>query len=398
MEVVIEKLDHQFRGIGYINGKVIFVTKTMPGDKCEIEITKEKKNYFEGKVLRYIKFSEKRILPSCPYSSFCGGCDLDHMSYEDSLFFKKKMLEELFSKNLNYFESIFIESCEKSWFYRNKLHLKVVEGKVGFYESKTHRLVEIKECKIAKHSLNAVLKDFSMYSFSNGEIMIRTNDNDEILMDLITEDKIEILKDFLSKHKIVGILKNHKCIYGKPFLFERRNGVLYQVSFDSFFQINEEMSKKMFCFIKNVLKNFEKILDLYCGVGTLGLQLYKEKVLVTGIEIVPNAILNAIKNAKLNHAKNFQFHLGKVEDIISKIPYSFDAIIVDPPRNGLDPKTRDVILKMKPEKFVYVSCNPMTLIRDLKEFEDDYRIESVQGFDMFPYTKHVECVCVMSRR
>ena len=398
MQVVIEKLDHQLRGIGYIDKKVIFVPKTLPGEVCEVKITKEKKNYLEGVLLSHIKTSEKRVLPSCPYFSICGGCDLEHMSYEDTIFYKKKMLEELFSNHLNYCNSILIEACDNPWFYRNKLHLKVVNGQIGFYISNTHSLVGISECKIAKESINKVLKDFSMYSFLNGEIVIRTNDNDEILLDLITEEKIQILSEFTSRHKIVGILQNHKCIYGEPFFYERRNGVLYQVSFDSFFQVNDEISKKLFYYVRNALKHDRNILDLYCGVGSLSLQVQNKEVSVTGIEVVSNAILNAIRNAKLNHRNHFQFHLGKVEDLISKIPIHFDTVIVDPPRSGLDQKTRDVLFKMLPNKILYVSCNPSTLLRDLKKLCFSYQIETVQGFDMFPYTKHVECICVLNRR
>lgn len=151
----------------------------------------------------------------------------------------------------------------------------------------------------------------------------------------------------------------------------------------------------MFSNVLSCVENHSKVLDLYCGVGTLGLQIAKKVSHVTGIEVIQNAILNAISNAKLNHFSNCSFHLGKVEDIISKIEHSFSFVIVDPPRSGLDKKTREVLFKMKPEKILYISCNPNTLVRDLKEMSREYVISNVRGFDMFPYTRHVECVCVL---
>lgn len=397
-KVEIKKLDSQLRGIGYINDKIIFVPKTIPGEVCEVEIRKEKKNYQEGHLLEVLNPSEKRVMPKCPYYSLCGGCDLEHISYEESVVWKKNMLEELFSRNHLWTQDIFIEKTDESWNYRNKISLKVQNKKFGYYVVETHSFVEIMECQIAKKAINEVLKDFSYYAFSNGEIIIRVNENDEILLDIVTEEDISILEDFVNRHKIAGILINHKCVYGKPYFFERKNGVLYQVSMNSFFQVNPYMSERMFLYVRKCLKNACNVLDLYCGVGTLGLQLDKSKVNLTGIEVVSSAILNAISNARLNQFTNSSFHLGKVEKIIDKIDASYDVIIVDPPRAGLGFFTKETILKTSTKQIIYISCNPFTLIRDLKELEHEFQLESVQGFDMFPYTKHVECVCVLNRR
>ena len=167
---------------------------------------------------------------------------------------------------------------------------------------------------------------------------------------------------------------------------------------DSFFQVNPFVSKELFLMVQNECNSARNLLDLYCGVGTIGLQVNIKDVQVTGIEVVQAAILNAIKNATLNHRTNISYHLGKVQDIIAKIPENFDTILVDPPRSGMDELTIATILKIQAEKIIYISCNPNTLIRDLKKLLSDYAITSIQGFDMFPQTKHVECVCVMTRR
>lgn len=397
-QVEIKKLDSHGRGIGYVNDKIIFVPKSIPSEICEVDIIKSKRNLQEGKIIKVIKNSDKRVVPRCPYYDACGGCDLQHISYDESVLWKKNALKELFNHSKLWNQEIDVVSCENPWNYRNKISLKVQQGKIGFYSSFTHDLVEINECVISRKSINQMLQDFSLYHISNGDIMIRSNENDEILMDIITKEEVLIDPELFRRHKIVGILVNHKCIYGTPFYYERKNGVLYQVSVDSFFQVNPEMSSKLFLFIREMLSSSNKILDLYCGVGTLGLQLLQKDISLTGIEVVPPAILNAIKNAKLNKRENTSFHIGKVEDIISHIPNQFDTVILDPPRSGLEKKTRETLIRYLPNTILYVSCNPITLIRDLKELQNNYKIEVIQGFDMFPYTKHVECVCVLNRR
>lgn len=396
-QVEIKKIDQQGRGIGYFNDKIIFVPKTIPGEVCEVEIRKEKKTFQEGCLLEVLKSSEKRVKPKCPYYSLCGGCDLEHISYEESVSWKKNMLEELFSRNHLWEQEIFVYPTEQPWNYRNKISLKVQNGRFGYYVLETHSFVEILECQIAKKAINDVLKDFSSYAFLNGELIIRTNENDEILLDIVTDENISILSDLVNRHKIAGILINHKCVYGNSYFFERKNGVLYQVSMNSFFQVNPFISDKLFLYVQESLKNACNVLDLYCGVGTLGLQLDKSRVNLIGIEVVKSAILNAISNARLNHFTNSSFHLGKVEKIIEKIDVSYDAIIVDPPRAGLDKVTKETILKTNTKQLIYISCNPFTLVRDLKDLQQKYRLESVQGFDMFPYTKHMECVCMLNR-
>lgn len=396
-KVLIEKLDSQLKGIGYLNGKIIFVPKVIPGEEVDAVIQEEKKRYLEGTCHSVLKESEKRIEPKCPYFFLCGGCDLEHISYDESVLWKKNMLEELFQKNKLWNQPVEVLRASKPWNYRNKITLKVVEGRFGFYEGKSHDFVEIKSCAIAKDAINEVIADLSLLSIQNGEITLRVNHNSEIMMHITSEDKIQIDQEFILRHKITGIYLNGKLVFGEPYQYLRNGGILYQVSMDSFFQVNPEMSEKLFFFVRNVLKDAQNVLDLYSGVGTLGFQALKQGIPTTGIESVKSAVLNAISSAKLNQFKHYSYHLGKVEKILPKIPKNFDTVIVDPPRSGLVKKTKGILLEIKPEKIIYVSCNPITLIRDLKELNGEYGIDIVKGFDMFPYTRHVECVCVLNR-
>ena len=398
MRLRIEKLDFQGRGIGYWNHKILFVPQVLPDETVEVDIISEKKTYQIGRLQEVVVPSNLRMKPKCPYYGICGGCDYQHVSYEDSVSFKAQGLTDLFQHHKLWNSPIEVFSSKKPWNYRNKLSLKVEEGRIGFYSLETHQFVEIKECAIARVCINALLHDFSLFSFQNGELILRCNENDEILMNFLTSDEVIVHEELFQRHKIVGILKNHHVVFGKPFFYERKNGVLYQVSCDSFFQVNPEVSKELFLYVRNLCNHSRKLLDLYCGVGTLGEQVQNQDVQVTGIEVVPNAILNAMKNASLNHRTNFSYHLGKVENLLSKIPMDFDTILVDPPRSGLDKKTIDAILRIQAPRIIYVSCNPMTLIRDLKCLFDMYELSCVKGFDMFPYTKHVETIVLLSRK
>lgn len=395
-QIKVEKLNSQLEGIGYVDGKITFIPKSIPGELVDVTITKEKKKFQEGTLKKVIMPSEKRTLAKCPYFDKCGGCDLEHLSYAESLLWKKNMLQELFQRNHLWEGEIPVVSSVKPWNYRNKLSLKVERGTLGFYEEKTHQFVEIKTCLIARGAINCLLHDFSLFAFQEGSLEVRTNHNDELLLSIQTEERVHIDKKLFEQHKIVGIIVNQKLCYGEPFLYLRNGGLLYKLSMSSFFQVNYEMSEKLFLYVRNILKSARNVLDLYSGIGTLGFQAAKLGASVTGIEVVQSAVLNAIESAKRNQFKSVSYHLGKVEDLLSHIPFGFDTVIVDPPRSGLDKKTRNVLLASLPQKILYVSCNPITLIRDLKEFQKYYTLDSVRAFDMFPYTRHVESVSLLS--
>lgn len=398
-KTVIEKLDNQGRGICYINDIITFVPNTLPGEAVEVELTKTSKKYNEAKVISYIKKSEKRIEGKCPFFGHCGGCELLHSTYEDTLKYKKEKLESIIYRYAHIKTNIDIIPSDKQLNYRNKITLKVADSKYGYYETNTHKLVQINNCLLAEEPINNFIKDFSYLNIKNGEVVIRSNYNKELLIYIKSKEKINPDIEYLkSKHKIVGIILNDKPLAGDTSFIEIINHMLFQVSYDSFFQVNRGICSKLFNLIEQEVKEDETILDLYCGVGTLGINATKKANKAYGIEIVKNAVLNAITNSKINKRDNIYYMLGDVGETLPKIKDEIDTIIVDPPRAGLDDKTKETLLDFKANKIIYVSCDPMTLARDLKDLQEIYNIKTIKGLDMFPFTQHCESITVLERR
>lgn len=398
MKIDIEKLDDFGRGIGYIDGKITFVPNTVPGDIVNINIIKEHKKYNEATIDNFIKYSEDRIKPPCPYFTKCGGCTLQNLSYENTINYKLNKIKNIFTKNRIDITPKII-SNPNPYNYRNKISLKVVDTKIGFYLNNTHNIIEIDECLIANPAINECINYIKNFNIINGNVIIRCNQNEEILIIIESQDNLTIDIELLKKKiKLVGIIINNKTFYGKNYLFERINNTLFKISYDSFFQVNPYIASELFQLISDNIKQYDKVLDLYCGVGTLSLNAASKALSVTGIEIVPNAILNALFNASLNDLSNVHFVLNDVSDAIAKIKLDFNKVIVDPPRAGLTKETIDILLKINPTSIIYVSCDPQTLVRDYKLLSDTYEIEKSYILDMFSYTYHVETVLILKKR
>lgn len=394
----IERLDDLGRGIGYLDGKITFIPWTIPGDVVEVIVTENHKKYNVAKVKHFIKYSEKRIQPPCPYFTKCGGCTLQNLAYNDTLEYKVKKIKNIFKKN-KIDINLEIIANSNPYNYRNKISLKVIHGKIGFFENSTHQLVKIDGCIISNQALNKCIPLIEKMNIINGSITIRCNQNEEILIIIESQDNLKIDIDSLKKEiKLVGIIINDKTFYGENYLFERINNVLFKISYDSFFQVNSSVASKLFQIVKDNISLNDKVLDLYCGVGTLSLMAAANAKSVVGIEIVPNAILNAIFNASINSVDNTCFVLNDVSEAVSKISLDFNKVIVDPPRRGLTKEAIEVLLKIRPEKIIYVSCNPQTLVRDYKLLNDIYEIEKSYILDMFSYTYHVETVLILKKR
>ena len=394
----IEKLDNKGRGIAYINGKITFVPNTLPGEKVNIKIVKEAKKYNEGEVIEFITKSDKRREGICPYFGLCGGCELMHMTYEDTISYKKEKLESILYKYVHIEKDIDIIKSEKVLNYRNKITLKVENNKYGYYKNNTHSLVEIDNCLLAEDAINRFIKDIKRLNIKIGEVTIRSNYNEELLIYIKSKDKLEIDYDYLiSKHKIVGVVLNGNTVFGESSFVECINNMYFQVSYDSFFQVNRNICSKLFDLILEEIGENETILDLYCGVGTLGINAKKRAGKVFGIEIIKNAILNAVTNAKINKRDNIYYMFGDVSKNITKVTDRIDTIIVDPPRAGLDSVTKKTILNFKAKKIIYVSCDPMTLARDLNDLQSAYSIIDIKGLDMFPMTQHCESITVLEK-
>lgn len=398
-EVKIEKFDNQGRGICYIDSKITFVPNTIPGEIVNIKLTKESKKYNEAIVTEYLIKSKNRVESPCKYFGYCGGCELLHSKYEDTLKYKKEKLEGIISKYANIKYNIEIIPSLNTLSYRNKITLKIVNGKYGYYQNSSHELIEIDKCLLAEEAIKNFINDIKYLNIKNGELVIRSNYNNELLIWIKSKDKIKPDINYLkSNHKIAGIILNAQSIEGDTSFIEIINHQLFTVSYDSFFQINRYICSKIFNLISEYIDNDEVILDLYCGVGTLGINASKNAKKAFGIEIVKNAVLNAISNSKINKRDNIFYMLGDVAECLPKIKEKIDTIIVDPPRAGLDEKTKETIINFKPNKIIYVSCDPMTLARDLKELSAYYNVVTIKGLDMFPFTQHIESMCVLNLR
>ncbi len=398
-KLLIEKLDNNGRGISYYNNKIIFIPNTLPNEEVIINITKENKKYYEGEVIEYIRTSPLRIESLCPYYKYCGGCNLLHTPYEETLKYKKEKLTSILNKYANINKDIEIIPSPKELYYRNKITLKAKNNKYGYFQESTHKLIEIDKCLLAEEPINNFIKDLKYLNITNGELVIRSNYNKELLINITTKEELNINIEYLKKkHKIVGIIVNNKTIYGESSFIEIINHLLFTVSYDSFFQINRYITSKLFDILKKHINENEVVLDLYCGVGTLGINIADKSKRLYGIEIVKNAVLNAINNSKINKRNNIEYMLGDVSICLPKINDKIDTIIVDPPRSGLDTTTKNTIIKFNPSKIIYISCDPITLARDLKELKEHYLIKEIKGLDMFPYTHHCESIAVLERR
>jgi len=397
MKVEIVKFDNNGRGIGYLNDKIIFVPKTVPGDIVNIEITLEKKKYYEGKIIDIIKPSKLRKEAICPYFNNCGGCDLMHISLSEMLEYKLNKINDIFKNNRIDFKVKEIIKSENSYNYRNKVSLKIVDKIIGFYIQDTHKIVEIDYCYLCNDVINSLIKELKVLEIINGEITIRCNYNNEIMLLINTLDEIKNIDYLINNYKIVGIIVNDKIIYGENYFIDKINNYLFKVSYNSFFQVNPYICSKLFDLINEYTKNSFNTLDLYCGVGTLSIVAASSSKHVLGVEIVKNAINDANLNKNINDLKNLEFICNDTKKVIDTITSNFDTVMLDPPRSGVDINVLNKIIESKIKKIIYISCNPFTLARDLKVLEDYYYIQEVKLLDMFPNTEHVETVVVLEK-
>ncbi len=364
MIVKIEKMDHFGRGIAYVDGKITFIPNALPEEIIEIIITDRKKKYNIGKCVKIIKQSKDRIEAVCPYFNECGGCDLMHMTYIKELNYKCDKVKEILKKYANIETNLKIIESENREFYRNKITLHYNGVTLGYMKKNSNEIIKISECKIADKNINTYIKSLDNV---NKDLIIRTDTSGNI---------------------ISSIKENKMLMKVKNFIF--------QIDINSFFQINNNILEKIFDYIYKSINESGISLDLYSGVGTLSILISKKSKKVYGIEVNEFSYKNALKNLELNKINNVEFLCGKVENKISEIKGKVDLIVIDPPRNGMDEITIKTIKEKLPKQIVYMSCEPMTLARDLKALKESYEIKEITLFDMFPYTRHVECVSLLS--
>jgi len=387
--------DHKGRGIVKVNRMPIFVEEALKDEICTVEVIKETSKYKEGKVIE--KKISHSIKPKCPYYGICGGCHLQHQRYEEQLKFKESKVKEVLKKFAGIELPLNPIIHDQEWGYRNKVTLH----NLGFYQKNSKQVVPIKKCLLVNEKINEIMERLQEHSKNSNQIMeeavIRVTNKEEVLLNVSGKIHKKTLQKQFSDIDV--LIANNTKLKKQDYVTDELLGKRFKISSDSFYQVNRFVTSKLYEQVINVFKNQKRktVLDLYCGTGTISLLVapYAERVI--GIEVIQDAIKNANDNKVLNKIENVEFICGKVEDYIEKFE-EIDATIVDPPRAGLDSKTVTAILKIKPQTVVYVSCDPVTLARDLKALKEEYEIIKITPVDMFPNTYHVECVCVLNRR
>ncbi len=390
LEVEIINLDHFGRGIARLD-KPIFIDNALVGETVEIEITKDKKKYSEGRVIDYIKKSPLRVESNCPYYDKCGGCDLLHLSYEEQLKYKENKVKEIIKKFCG-LECVNKIVPSKQYNYRNKVTLHA-NKKIGYYQKKSYDIIAIANCLIADDKINDLIKKLNKIDLNTiNKIIIRASSKETML---VVEGGVIDINFF---KEVDTIIVDNKLLKGKGYIIEEISNLKFIISPNSFFQVNYLGMINIYNQVLKYVDNNTNVLDLYCGTGTIGIYLANKVNHVLGIEINESAINDALLNKKINHLDNIEFKLGDVGTILNNNNFKADCIVVDPPRAGLDNITIKNIIKIKPPKLIYVSCDPVTLARDLNILSADYKIVEITPFDMFSNTYHVECVALLMKK
>lgn len=430
-------------GIAKIDNFTVFVKGAIKGEKAKIKIIKVLTSHAYGKILEIIDRSVYRKNPDCDTYNRCGGCCLRHIDYEYTLKIKKNIVENVLRKQgLDYIKVNDVLGMKKPYYYRNKLQyplgLDKANNKVmGVFEERSHNVINTEKCMIQNKLIQSIANDIFNFIKSNNisvynekslkgivrHIIIRVGiKTNEVMCTLVlNEDKIEkeveekfveyitkrysqiktIIKNINSRNTNVILGDKNIVLYGNGYIYDDILGYKFKISNMSFYQVNPVQTEVLY--LKAIeyasLKGEETIFDLYCGIGTIGICASKKSKKLYGIETIKEAIDDARENAKINNISNAEFFVGDVEkklpEFIKKNNIKPDVIFIDPPRKGCDKTAIYTILNIVPKKIVYVSCNPSTLARDLKMFEEKYDIKEITPVDMFPFTSHVECVAVL---
>ena len=406
MKCIIEKLDHQGRGIAFIDGKITFVENALPGEELEIQITNEKKKFKEAIVKKRITISNDRIEPKCPYYNECGGCNLLHLNYKNQLNYKENKIKDILKRyaDIDYVEKII--PSEENFNYRNKVTLKV-DKRLGYFKRKSNDIVYINECKLVQKNINKIIKDLNEINEFNNvyEVIIRNVNSTDVAITyyLHKDSSFPLTNEYIRKngYKFNKIIKNNACkINQESKIIGKLSNFNFVISPLAFFQVNTKQTEKLYNKVIEYLEPSKEdiIMDLYCGTGTIGMYASSYVKKVIGVEICKEAIEDAKTNLKINNINNMEFICGDTELVIKKFKDKFDSIIVDPPRSGLTNSVINDIFRLDPNKIVYVSCDPITLARDLKILKEKYNVEKITPVDMFPNTYHVETIVMLSKR
>lgn len=442
-EYIVEIVDNGYEGEGItkIDGITVFVPGAIKGERIKILIVKVLSSHAFGKILEILEPSKERQEADCVTYKRCGGCNLRHIKYNATLEMKQNAVQSLVNKTLkNKIEVKKTIGMEYPFHYRNKAQYPIGINKdgepvIGVFAQRTHEVIPMEKCliqnpkseEIAKFILQFIKTNkISVYNektrkglfrhivikvgIKTGQVMCilvvngRTIPNEKKLVsELISNFPTikAIVKNINMKNTNVILGKENVNLYGNGYIEDVLGDYTFKISPLSFYQVNPVQAEKLYNLGVEMAQITEQdtVFDLYCGIGTITLFMSKYAKKVYGIEIVEEAIKAAKENAKINNIDNTEFYAGDVEvvldDLINNKGVSADIVMFDPPRKGLNKNSINNILKIKPKKLVYISCNPATLIRDLCFFEEQYDINSIIPVDMFPFTSHVECVSVL---
>ncbi|MER2115612.1 MAG: 23S rRNA (uracil(1939)-C(5))-methyltransferase RlmD [Solibacillus isronensis] len=436
--VYIEDLTHDGNGVAKIDGYPLFIQGALPGETAEIHVMKTLKNYGFAKVVNILEKSPDRVEAPCVYFSQCGGCQLQHLSYEGQLKWKQNMVANVM-KRLGKIDApvLPVKGMEEPWHYRNKSQIPFAQNEAGqmvagFYKTKSHSIVDMERCLIQTGEADVVMADLKReleilgvrpYDEKSHQGMLRHvvvrkgRATGEVMVVLVTKSKkfpqasaaIEKIRALIPN--VTSIVQNVNgektnvifgndtfTLWGKDTIEDTIGNVRFEISARSFYQVNpvqtEVLYKQALDYAQ--LTGNERVIDAYCGIGSISLFLAQKAGHVMGVEIVEQAIEDAKRNAALNGFTNTYFEAGPAEEVIPrwyKEGKEADVLVVDPPRKGCDEALLNTIIEQKPKRVVYVSCNPATLARDLRILEDGgYKTKEVQPVDMFPHTTHCEAV------
>lgn len=438
----ITGLTSEGSGVGKsADGMAVFVPKTAVGDVIEVRVLKVLSSYAYGKVERIVTPSPDRIENDCPVFGKCGGCVYRHITYDAELFAKEQTVRDAFER-IGGLSSEFLPICgsEKTERYRNKLQMPLAKDEngaivSGFFSERSHRVIAVEDCKLQPLIFSEIVEfikqeckklKISVYNEQAHEgvmrhIYLRKGEKSgELCAVIVAKRKVPEFKKLASEllrkfPEITGVVLNvnpHKTnvilgereitLSGKPDISDEMSGVSFEISPKSFYQVNTPQAEKLYAEAEKFAEPSGKtLLDLYCGVGTIGLSMAGKAAKVLGAEIVPEAVENAQRNAERNGFGNAEFICADAAEAAAQLAESGlapDVILLDPPRKGCDEETLAACVKMLPQRIVMISCNPATAARDCKYFsENGYTVEMVRAFDLFPRTRHVECVVLITR-
>ena len=451
----IEDIGVNGEGIGKVDGYTLFIKDAVIGDRVEAKVMKAKKNYGYARLMKILEPSEARVQPRCAFARKCGGCQIQEMSYEQQLAFKEKKVRGNLERIGGFAPELLDRvtdpavGMDEPFGYRNKAQFPFAtdrEGNpvTGFYAGRTHDIIANTDCALGVpvnreilEIILAFMKEYGIhsydektgqgllrhvlirYGFTTKEIMVCFVVNgssiphvDELIRRLCgIEGMTSITLSPNTRQTNVIMGDSYQILWGQGYITDYIGNVRYQISPLSFYQVNPVQTEKLYSLALEYadLKGGETVWDLYCGIGTISLFLAQRAGQVYGVEIVPQAIEDARRNAGINGIENAEFFVGKAEEVLPEYYEKYarehvgesaraDVIVVDPPRKGCDEALLETIVKMQPERVVYVSCDSATLARDLKVLcGAGYELEKVRPVDMFPMTVHVETVCLLSK-